>query len=62
MFGILRLTRYINRVQDNHKRARMEQTFLDLPIHLQKDIGWPKVIDSPSPILGRRDQCCSPVQ
>lgn len=41
MFGILRFARYVRRVQENHKRALMARTFLDLPIELQKDIGWP---------------------
>jgi hypothetical protein len=40
MFGLSQIARHARRWHANHKRAVMERTLLDLPLNLQKDIGW----------------------
>lgn len=40
MFGLSQIARHARRWHANHKRAVMERTLLDLPLDLQKDIGW----------------------
>ena len=40
MFGLSQIARHARRWHANHKRAVMERTMLDLPLELQKDIGW----------------------
>ncbi len=48
MFGISQVMRHARRWHANHKRAAMERTILDLPIELQKDIGWQAARDQPT--------------
>jgi|GEM_PF-1257789 len=62
MFGILSLVRYARRLHANRERARMEKIFLDLPVELQKDIGWPEIRENAPTILSQSAQCCSPAQ
>lgn len=40
MFGLSQITRHVRRWRANHKRAVLESAMLDLPLELQKDIGW----------------------
>lgn len=40
MFGLSQITRHARRWHANHKRAVLERTMLNLPLDLQKDIGW----------------------
>ena len=40
MFGLSQIARHARRWHANHQRAVMERTLLDLPLDLQKDIGW----------------------
>ena len=60
MFGIYSLVRYARRLHASRERARMEKIFLDLPIELQRDIGWPEIRENAPPVLGQPAQCCSP--
>jgi len=62
MFGIFHLVQYARRLHADRERARMEKMFLDLPIELQKDIGWPAIKEKPPVILSQPAQCCSPAQ
>ncbi len=48
MFGISRIVRHARRWHANHQRAVMESTMLNLPLELQKDIGWQAPRDRPS--------------
>lgn len=40
MFGLSQIARHARRWHANHKRRVMERALLDLPLDLQKDIGW----------------------
>ncbi|SOE09870.1 hypothetical protein SAMN05877838_0734 [Hoeflea halophila] len=62
MFGILSIVRYARRVHANSERARMEKFFLDLPVELQKDIGWPQLTEKAPTVPSPPAQCCSPVK
>ena len=41
MFGYTHIVRYARQWRANHQRQLMERAMLDLPVELQKDIGWP---------------------
>lgn len=62
MFGILSLVRYARRLHANSERARREKFFLDLPVEIQKDIGWPRMTEEPTTIANRPAERCSPVR
>lgn len=47
MFGYSHIVRYARLWRANHQRELMERTMLDLPVELQKDIGWPAPKDLP---------------
>jgi hypothetical protein len=40
MFGLSPILRHARRWHANRRRAAMESAMLDLPLELQKDIGW----------------------
>jgi hypothetical protein len=55
MFGYSHIVRYARLWRANHQRALMERAMLDLPVELQKDIGWPAPRDLPTLITSPRD-------
>ncbi|MBU4531039.1 MAG: hypothetical protein KUA43_05760 [Hoeflea sp.] len=48
MFGFSHITRKARQWRAHQKRAAMESVLMDLPLELQKDIGWPGPADLPS--------------
>jgi hypothetical protein len=55
MFGYSHIVRYARLWHARHQRAVMERTMLDLPVELQKDIGWPAPRDLPSRLSRQQD-------
>jgi len=55
MFGLSQIVRHARRWHANHKRAVMENAMLDLPLELQKDIGWQAPADRQSVARIRQD-------
>jgi hypothetical protein len=55
MFGYSHIVRYARLWRAKHQRALMERTMLDLPVELQKDIGWPAPRDLPSGTARQQD-------
>lgn len=47
MFGFSHIVRYARQWRTSHQRALMQRAMLDLPVELQKDIGWPAPRDLP---------------
>lgn len=61
MFGLYHVMRHARRWNANHKRAALERTILDLPIELQKDIGWRARRDQPTEKRSQDDIHARPI-
>ncbi len=55
MFGFSRITRHARQWHADRKRIAMENVIFDLPVELQKDIGWPAPMDRQSASILRSD-------
>lgn len=61
MFSYSHIVRYARQWRAKHQRARMERAMLDLPVELQKDIGWPAPKDLPSRAVNQPDLHACPM-
>jgi hypothetical protein len=61
MFGYSQIIRHARRWRESRRRMLMERTLMDLPVELQKDIGWPRCVDHPSALRGRNDLHARPM-
>ena len=48
MLGFSHIADYARKWRADQKRIAMENTLMDLPAELRKDIGWPAARDCPS--------------
>ena len=61
MFGYSHIVSYARLWRASHQRALMERAMLDLPVELQKDIGWPAPKDLPPMITRQPDLRARPM-
>lgn len=47
MYGFSQIFRLARQWRSDRRRAAMATKFYDLPIELQKDIGWPAISEQP---------------
>ncbi|MGJ8569742.1 MAG: hypothetical protein ACSHXI_03465 [Hoeflea sp.] len=61
MFGYSHIVRYARLWRASRQRSLMERAMFDLPVELQKDIGWPAPRDLPTMITRQPDLHARPI-